>query len=268
MRGDTGRVLKGALAALVAFAIVAAAATGPAARSAPVHNDPCHAARTCPSDDHSYLWSGMSCTSDPAQRLPADQTPVRWGGIQYWCHVVTDLGMGGGGTPSTGCDSDRAAIRTLSDRGASRVALRAVSTTVARLERLVVRRTGSAVRSRLERTTYRVDVRLLGARLATTEWELTIGDLHSGATLVAGFPADTCTRAAPASMRARMTTARAAFLKACGLDRVAGFVRLDGRATLSGVGFASARAPTDAARVHVELRPVVSFAAQSCRIRQ
>jgi hypothetical protein len=259
-------VRKWGTAALVVLALVGAATVRSTAYSAPAHNNPCHQARTCPSDDHSYLWSGMSCTSDPNQRLPADQTPVLWDGIQYWCHVVTDLGMGGGTTPSTGCESDRAAVRTLSDSSAARVDLRSTRTTVARLERLAVGR-GSDTRSRLERRTYRVSVRLLGARLAVTEWEVTIGDLHSGATIVAGFPADTCTRAASAGLQARMSAARAAFVKACGLDRVAGFVRLAGRATLSGVAFVPSRAPSDAGRVHVELRPTLSFRAQSCSIR-
>ena len=49
-----------------------------------------------PSDDHSYAASGMSCTSSAAKRLPEDQLPVDWLGIRYWCHVVTDTGMGGG----------------------------------------------------------------------------------------------------------------------------------------------------------------------------
>src|SRR4029079_18282425 len=90
---NTDHMLKGGWLLLL---LVAATAAASVAASAGAHNDPCHAARTCPSDDHSYVWSGMSCTSIEAKRLPEDQLPVEWGGVHYWCHVVTDTGMGGG----------------------------------------------------------------------------------------------------------------------------------------------------------------------------
>lgn len=78
---------------LVALVIAACGTT-----AAGGHDNSCHQAHTCPADDHSYEWNGMSCTSDPAQRLPADQTPVTYDGIQYWCHTVVDQGMTPGPT--------------------------------------------------------------------------------------------------------------------------------------------------------------------------
>src|SRR5262249_54918577 len=165
-----------------------------AAGVAVADGDPCHAAHTCPSDDHSYVWAGMSCTSHDDQRLPEDQIPVDYHGVRYWCHVVTDTGMGGGSSQPS-CKSDRAALATLRDGAASRVRLSAVARTVRQLRTV---RLGGATSARrgagAERTLYRLRARLLHARLwNNTEWLVTLGDLSTGATVVAGFPAQACT---------------------------------------------------------------------------
>ena len=125
--------------------LVAATVAALAAASAGAHNDPCHAARTCPSDDHSYVWSGMSCTSSAAKRLPEDQLPVDWRGIRYWCHVVTDTGMGGGTARGQALVQGRSSGRRHhagQDRGGGRARRRRDDRSAARapaVRRLVVR---------------------------------------------------------------------------------------------------------------------------------
>jgi hypothetical protein len=46
------------IAVSVTAVVVAVGVPGAAA-----HRDPCHRAHTCPSDHHTYLWHGLSCTS-------------------------------------------------------------------------------------------------------------------------------------------------------------------------------------------------------------
>ena len=251
-------------AALTAVFVVLAAVAYTTSTAA-AHDDPCHVKRTCPADDHSYLWSGMSCTSDMSDRLPEDQLRVVHDGRVYWCHVVTDLGMGGGTTPKAACSGDRAAVRTLTDPGAARVALKPVAATVTRLERLsAARSAGKQRRPGVERTVYRLHARLLAARLVRTEWELTIVDLRTGATVVAGFPADACTKSAPAPLRSRMAAARSALVRACGLEGRTGFTKLRGTATLVGVGFFPSARTSGATSARVELRPVLGLDASNC----
>src|SRR5438067_186203 len=72
--------LVGAVAALV---LPVASAPG-----ASTHRSPCHARRTCPSDNHSYVWRGLVCTSHKAKRLRSDKIKIRYGGRTYWCHRV------------------------------------------------------------------------------------------------------------------------------------------------------------------------------------
>jgi hypothetical protein len=264
MTGTLNPMLKGGGLLLL---LVAATVAALAAASAGAHNDPCHAARSCPSDDHSYVWSGMSCTSSEAKRLPQDQLPVDWRGIHYWCHVVTDTGMGGG-TPGIkpSCKSDRAAVATMRDRTAADVGLTAVATTVRRLARL--RFTGSSSGERgngAEKTLFRLKAQLVRARLVNhSQWELVLRDLATGATLVAGFPERDCTVGAGADLRARMSSARAALVRACGLRNVASAVALRGTATLEAVGFVPSRGTAGAGPVRLELRPVLSFDPDSC----
>jgi len=241
-----------------------------AAGVAVADNNPCHVSHTCPSDDHSYTWAGMSCTSHEDQRLPEDQIPVDWQGVRYWCHVVTDTGMGGGGSPpksQPSCKSDRAAVATLRDDAASRLRLNAVTRTVRQLQSMQLGGSTSARRGfGPERTLYRLRARVLAARLENrSEWLVTLGDLSTGATVVVGFPAPICTAGAPSTLRGRMASARTALVQACGLARVDSQVRLDGTATLEGVGFVPSRGSAGASGVHLALRPVLAFSSGSCR---
>jgi len=255
----------------VTLAMVGAAAFGASSvNRAVAHDDPCHSARTCPSDDHSYLWSGMSCTSLSGSRLPEDQIPVDHEGVRYWCHVVTDRGMTNT-TPSPargGCEGDRAGVRTLRDAAASKVDFAPKRTSVARLDRMRVAASTTDRRRRgIERTVFRLRGRLVDARLSkASEWTLTVRDLVTRATVVAGFPAATCTTGAPTALRQRIATARSALIRACGIRHVADRARLRGAVTIDGVGFVPSRGATRTS-VRVELRPVIGVAALSCRRR-
>ena len=57
------------------------------AESANAHRNPCHSAHTCPSDHHTYVWHGLSCTSYPDERDPNDKRVVVVAGRTYWCHA-------------------------------------------------------------------------------------------------------------------------------------------------------------------------------------
>jgi hypothetical protein len=257
-------VLKiGGIALTGVLAVVAAASvTGWAA----ARDDPCHATHTCPADDHSYVWAGMSCTSHPDQRLPEDQLPVVYDGVTYWCHVVTDQGMTPPQPkpPSSDCVAEREAVRTLTDAQAARVDLKPRAATVRRLLRVEAPASVGAGRGSVsERRTYRVVARVVAAQLRGSEWELTIADPSTGATLVAGLPAAACTSGASPAVRSRIARARLSLVRRCGLAGKSGRVALRGTATLEGVGFFPARAK-GSAETHLQLRPLLSFSTASC----
>ena len=64
------------VAAALALAVLATAGS---ARAGTAHRNPCHSRHTCPSDHHTYVWNGLSCTSYPDERLPSD-TRKWWSG--------------------------------------------------------------------------------------------------------------------------------------------------------------------------------------------
>lgn len=247
---------------LVALVIAACGTT-----AAGGHDNSCHQAHTCPADDHSYEWNGMSCTSDPAQRLPADQTPVTYDGIQYWCHTVVDQGMTPGPTgtptqptasPGAPCTSRAATVGMLADAGASGVRLAPLRTSIAHLSHLHApaslgpRRTAGA-----ERRVYRVRGRLVSARRAADgTWTVVLaaGPRH----LAVAFPAGVCAARAATAVRTRIAAARRALVRACHLPSATGAVRLHGVGTIDGVGY------FDADRAALKLRPVLRLTSVRC----
>ena len=81
-----------ALAAAASMSAALALLVGDAS----AHSSPCHAERSCPSDDHSYIWYdtqgvGLDC----AEVGPADGTGFEYAGSHYACEVVDP------GTPTT-----------------------------------------------------------------------------------------------------------------------------------------------------------------------
>ena len=237
-------------------ALVAAVACSVPAAS-PAHADPCHAARACPSDDHSYVWSGLSCASDPSQRRPEDQTPIEHRGVKYWCHVVTDLQM----TPRAGsCTADRGSVRALSDNRADAVRPRVTATTVARLVALPRPARLGARGEGAESTRYRVRARLVrGSTGPAGELRVVLADPAGGASLEARFPAQACTMRAHDAERRAIAAARAQLLRRFPALRAGRPQQLHGTATVVGVGFFA-----PAGRVSpngLALAPVLAFAA-------
>ena len=86
MRGNiVGSSIALALGVLTALAVSGAFA----------HTDGCHAAHTCPSDHHTYVWfdaagQGWDCAApDAPEYNPAvDTTPISQGGLTWYCHAA------------------------------------------------------------------------------------------------------------------------------------------------------------------------------------
>lgn len=84
---------------LLALGIAVAAAV-----AAPTHRSGCHAAHTCPSDHHTYVWydgsgQGWDCVEPGAPEQTAeDTTVIVYDGLTYYCHAA---GPTGGPTSTT-----------------------------------------------------------------------------------------------------------------------------------------------------------------------
>lgn len=165
------------------------------------------------------------------------------------------------------CGRERWAVKTLTDPSAAQsVHFRAKQTTVAALvtktkpSGITYDRTPDGVENQVWRV---VNVRLLEVKSeADDDYHLIIADATKpSSTMVVEFPDASCIRTAPAKQRAQMKSARRAFDTACGVR--AG--ELVGRATITGVGFWDRPHAEGAAPNGIELHPVLSFRASSCR---
>jgi hypothetical protein len=84
--------------------------------------------------------------------------------------------------------------------------------------------------------------------------------------MIVEFPATNCTVGASKRHRTQMRAARAALVAACGQPSGASFDALHGTATISGVGFFDFDHGQDGVAPNaIELHPVLSFHARSCR---
>ena len=162
----------------------------------------------------------------------------------------------------TACGIERWPEKTLADPFASKVNLTPHAATVDGLRKLTrVVGIGGQRGLGVERTTYRVHVKLVGIkREADSDFHLVIADPTSGKTMIAEFPDPSCTLGAKATLRTRMQTARVAVVTACGFAPNSGYHHVAGKATIAGVGFfdfphrQTGRAPND-----IELHPVLEF---------
>lgn len=227
------------------------------------HRDPCHAAHTCPSDHHTYVWQGLSCTSYPAERLPSDTTVVVVEGRTYYCTRVSGQGAPPAGTGAA-CGVERWAVKTLADPDAAKVVLRPRTSSVRALTRRPVPPVGDATPriAGIETHVYRVRATLVEAKIeADSDIHLVIADPRSPATtMIVELPASGCTSGAPKALRQRMAAARASFVGACGTPPRSGFRALHGAAVLSGVGFVDKiHGQTGVAPNGIELHPLLSF---------
>lgn len=186
------------------------------------------------------------------------------------CAADTKSSLGKEPSVPTVCHGPRWQVETLSDRLAAQISDQPRATTIEALRRLAAPRKLTAQSPRRagpERTTYRVEVRLVEMERAKDGGVvLIVIDPKTKGKLSAEFPAATCTRRASAQHREQMSKARAALIAACGQPGSAA-TEIGGSATITGVGFFK---PGD--RAHriapngFELHPVVDFRANKCLI--
>src|SRR5438874_1967549 len=85
---------RAALAVLIACGGFAVAVTS--AGSRPSHRSGCHAAHTCPSDHHTYVWTdprtgkNWDCARAGADEYDPsrDTTAITWDGLPYFCRAA------------------------------------------------------------------------------------------------------------------------------------------------------------------------------------
>jgi len=168
------------------------------------------------------------------------------------------------------CGVERWAVKTLTDPAARTVSLTPKATTVRALRRLPAP-VGVRGRPRIpgvETTTYRVRASLVEMKLEDDE------DIHlviaepgrPRLTMIVEFPSPGCTVGAPAAARARMARARRAVVAACGEPSESSFTRLQGVATITGVGFFDViHGQRGVAPNGIELHPVLGFTQAACK---
>ena len=97
---------------------------------------------------------------------------------------------------------------------------------------------------------------------------LVIKGITTAGTMIVEFPlAPTCTANATTGAKARMKNARNAFGAACGVPGVSTFTKLQGRATIRGIGFFDfLHGQTGVAPNGIELHPVLRFMDATCAV--
>ena len=169
------------------------------------------------------------------------------------------------------CGSERWSVKTLTDTAATKVVFDALkSRTVEKLRHLkppsplkpsTPRKRGT------ERTVYRVTARLLSMRKEDdSDIHLVLADAKLGGSMIAEFPASSCTVGADATERTAMDQARDDLAAAC--DGLPGAKPrpLSGTATLTGVGFFDPIHGQDGVAPNgIELHPVLSFTSANCK---
>jgi hypothetical protein len=162
-----------------------------------------------------------------------------------------------------GCGIERWSVKTLADPAGRVLRLSPKATTIRALRRAQAPGYLGLRRSRgIERTTFRVRAKLVEMKLEDdSDIHLVIADpSRTGATMIAEFPSKSCTAGATAKARTKMNRARTALIAACGAP-TGSFRKLDGTATISGVGFFDQiHGQTGVAPNGIELHPVVGFA--------
>lgn len=166
------------------------------------------------------------------------------------------------------CGVERWAVKTLADPAGRKLSLVSKPTTIQALRSKRVPGSLGLRRARgVERTTFRVRASLVEMKLeADSDIHLVIADpSDSRATMIAEFPAASCMAGALPKAKTKMRRARNALVAACGSPSTS-FRRLDGTATISGVGFFDQiHGQNGVAPNGIELHPVVSLTGVTCR---
>jgi hypothetical protein len=174
------------------------------------------------------------------------------------------------GMPLGLCGSERWSVKTLTDAAASKIAFgTAKARSVEILRRLKAPRTLKPTTPRArgtERTVYRVTALLMSMRREDdSDIHLVLADPKLGGSMIAEFPASSCTVGAMAADRTAMDRARDDLAAACG--GLAGVTprTLTGTATLTGVGyFDPIHGQAGVSPNGIELHPVLTFTSSNC----
>ena len=169
------------------------------------------------------------------------------------------------------CGSERWSVKTLTDTAASKVAFATLkSRTVEKLRHLKPPsplKPSTPRKAGTERSVYRVTARLLSMRKEDdSDIHLVLADPKLGGSMIAEFPASSCTVGADATERTAMDQARDDLAAAC--DGLPGSKPrpLSGTATLTGVGFFDPIHGQDGVAPNgIELHPVLSFTSSNCK---
>ncbi len=167
------------------------------------------------------------------------------------------------------CGVERWAVKTLSDPREKLVRFKPHDTSVGRLGKKPAPHVGSSTPriKGVETTTYRVQARLVEMKLEDDR------DVHlviavpsaPSKTMIVEFPDTTCPGASSSPKKARMASARASLIAACGQPSSSHFTDLSGTATVTGVGFFDVpHGQTGVAPNAIELHPVLKVARLTC----
>jgi hypothetical protein len=171
---------------------------------------------------------------------------------------------GRGHEAAVSCGVERWAVKTLSDRDATRVDFRVRDTTITALR-------GLRAPSRLPSTrvpgaefrTYRIHATLIAAkREADHDVHLVVADPSNvRRTMIVELPDVACRGPASSGKKAQMQAARRAFERVCGVPSATRF-----GAVITGVGFFDfLHGQRGVAPNGIELHPVLSFSSTNCR---
>jgi hypothetical protein len=195
---------------------------------------------------------GWDCAKIGAPEVTAaDTQAIYYGGLRYQCHRA-------GGTTAPACGVERWAVKTLSDPAALQVDRIPRATTVAALRRLAAPPNLGARVPGAEMHTWRIHVRLLWSKLEEdSDVHVVVADPATGETMIVELASRSCALGSPAA--SQIGAARAAFVRACGAP-TRSFTRLNGLATIDGVGFFDRlHAQRGVAPNGIELHPGLRF---------
>src|SRR5689334_15089410 len=166
------------------------------------------------------------------------------------------------------CGIERWSVKTLADPAGRRLTLSPRAATVRALRRKQVPGyLGLRRHFGVERTTFRVRAKLVEMKLeADSDIHLVVADPNrTSVTMIAELPSSSCNAGATPKARLEMADARKAFIASCGAASSGSFRKLNGTATVTGVGFFDQiHGQTGVAPNGIELHPVVGFSGR-CR---
>lgn len=170
--------------------------------------------------------------------------------------------------PPPACGFARWDVKTLSDPAAGTVDLSPRPGTIDALGRLPAHRVTEQL-PRLpgvETTTFRVPARLVAERYQHDhDIHLIVADPATGRTMITELPDPGCRGPAQSAERGAMAKAREQLLRACGPAPAGRFRRLEGSATVTGVGFFDdPHHQPGAAPNAIELHPVLGLSGLRC----